>query len=171
VPGKDGRNVDLTVYPARRGFEELVMLVGDPRQEFAWSAVTFPDEGYVFISLKNPRVLRQTVFWFSNGGRYYAPWNGRHVNVLGVEEVTAFFHLGLPASAKANAIARAGSPTALTLDPGHPTRVAHILAMAAIPRGFDELARIVPGRGGVVLVARNGKRAKAAIDAGFLSGA
>ena len=30
-----------------------------------------------------------------NGGRHYPPWNGRHVNVLGVEEQTAKSVAGL----------------------------------------------------------------------------
>jgi hypothetical protein len=132
--------------------------------------VTLPKAGYVFFAIKDPRVLRETVLWFSNGGRHYPPWNGRHVNVLGVEDVTAFFHLGLAESARANALNRQGAPTAVTLSPTRPLRVAHILALAAIPRGFDEVKSIVPARGGVKLTARSGRTVVAPLDLDFVRG-
>ena len=89
VPMQTGELADLSRYPARRGFEDLVLLESDPGLPFAWTAVTFSEEGYVWFALKNPRVLRQTILWISNGGRHYSPWNGRHVGVLGLEEVTS----------------------------------------------------------------------------------
>ena len=68
--------------------------------------------------LKDPRVLPQTVVWMSNGGRDYAPWNGRHRRAIGLEEICGYFHLGHAASLADNPVAAAGSPTAVTLDPG-----------------------------------------------------
>jgi len=82
VPTQSGEVADLTSYPARRGYEDLVMLVSDASLPLAWTAVTFPQERFVWFALKNPRVLRQTVFWISNGGRHYPPWSSRHVNVM-----------------------------------------------------------------------------------------
>jgi len=169
VPAAAGGTIDLTRYPARRGYEELVELISDVRQPFAWSAAALPTAGYAFFQLKNPRVLRETVLWFSNGGRHYPPWNGRHVNVAGIEEVTAYFHLGLAESARPNLLTRAGAPTAVQLRPNRPLRVAHILALAAIPRDFDVVKDIWPAKGGVTLVARNGRRVYAPVDLGFLS--
>jgi hypothetical protein len=98
VPRADGNVADLSVYPARRGYEDLVMLVGEGRARLGWTAVACPREGYVWFALKDPRVLTNTVLWFSNGGRHYPPWNGRHVNTLGLEEVTSYFHYGLAES-------------------------------------------------------------------------
>lgn len=170
VPLAAGGTADLGAFPARSGFEDLVMLVGDGRGGFAWSAVAYPEAGYVFFSLKDPAVLRHTILWFSNGGRHYAPWNGRHRNVAGIEEVTACFHLGLAPSVRPNPLSRAGVPTCLRLDPDRPLRVAHIFAVAAIPRGFDEVEKISPVAGGVALTARSGRRVFAPLDLGFLRG-
>ena len=168
VPAIDGSTVDLSKYPARRGYEELVQLVSDVKQPFAWNAVTLPREGYVFFTLKNPRVLRTTVLWFSNGGRHYSPWNGRHLNVLGVEDVTAFFHLGLAASAKPNLLNRSGAATVVKLSPKRPLRIAHIMALAAIPRNFDEVKSIVPQAGGVRLTSKSGVKVFAPLDVSFV---
>ncbi|MBP6506114.1 MAG: hypothetical protein KA257_01005 [Opitutaceae bacterium] len=168
VPARTGGTLDVSRYPARRGYEELVEVVNEQKSDFGWSAVSLPTEGYVFFTIKDPRVLRQTIFWFSNGGRYYAPWHGRHVNVLGVEDVTSYFHLGLVESAKPNSINRTGSPTAMQLRPDRPLRVAHILALAAIPRDFDEVKSIVPHAGGVKLTARSGRQVVVPLDLGFV---
>src|SRR6185503_6373938 len=102
VPTMTGGFADLSQYPARRGFEDLVLLAAKQSGPFAWVAVTFPEERYVWFALRDPRVLRHTVLWHSNGGRHYAPWNGRHTNVLGIEDITGYFHYGLAPSARRN---------------------------------------------------------------------
>ncbi|MBS0633099.1 MAG: hypothetical protein JSS11_14410 [Verrucomicrobia bacterium] len=170
VPGREGGTLDISRFPVRRGYEELVELINDPKAPLAWSAVALPSEGYVFLALKDPRVLRGTILWMSNGGRYYAPWNGRHVNVVGVEDVTAYFHLGLAESAKANVINRKGVPTAIELKPDQPLRVAHIMALAAIPRDFDAVRTVKPEGDGVRITARNGKSVTMPLDLGFIKG-
>lgn len=172
VPQLDGGRADLTRYPARKGFEDLVMLTADAKLPLAWTAATFAGEGYVWFGLRDPRVLRHTIFWMSNGGRHYAPWNGRHTAVLGLEEVTSYFHLGLGASAKPNQLTRSGYPTTVTLNPKKPTTVNYIMAVAAIPKRFDRVKTITASKDGryVELVAESGKRVRCALDVGFLGG-
>ena len=167
---RDGGSTDLTAYPARRGYEDIVMIVADQRQPFAWTAVTFPDHGYVWFALKDPRVLRQTVFWISNGGRHYPPWNGRHVNVMGLEEVTSYFHYGLAESAAKNPLSTGGIPTCLQLNPKAPLVVNYVMAVAPIPKGFDRVVKIIPSANNqsVRLIAHSGKVVTAKIDLTFL---
>ena len=168
VPLLNGRLADLSVYPARRGYEDLVMLTADPKLPFAWNAVVFPHERYVYFALRDPRVLRHTILWISNGGRHYAPWNGRHTGVLGLEDITGYFHYGVAESAKPNPLSRRGIPTSVKLNPKKPTVVPYIMGVAAIPAGFDRVKRIVRVGGGIELVAANGKRAGCAVDVEFL---
>jgi hypothetical protein len=171
VPLADGGFADLGRYPARRGFEDLAMVVADDTLPFAWSAATFAQEGYAWFSVRDPRVLRNTVLWLSNGGRHYPPWNGRHVNVLGIEDVTAHFHDGVAASAGANPLSRAGHPTAVWLDPDQPLSVNHLMGVTAIPDGFDEVAAIDPGPEPetAVLTSRAGPTVTVAVDLGFVA--
>jgi hypothetical protein len=170
VPALNGQTADLTRYPARRGFEDLVMLVSDAEAPFAWTAVTFPKERYVWFAVKNPRVLRETVLWLSNGGRHYPPWNGRHVNVMGLEEVTSYFHLGLAESARKNPISRKGFPTCLALNPKKPLVVPYIMGVARIPPGFDRAVaiRAVRQNRAILLESACGKQAETAVDLDFL---
>ncbi len=176
VPRLDGTVADLTRYPARKGYDDLVMLTADATLPFAWTAATFAEEGHVWFALRDPRVLRHTILWMSNGGRHYAPWNGRHTAVLGLEELTGYFHLGLAESVKPNPISQRGVPTTVALNPKKPTTVNYIMAVAAVPKGFDRVKTIravAAGKSvgaGVELIAESGKRATCALDVGFLAG-
>ncbi len=167
-----GGLADLSRFPARRGFDDLVMVVGDAGLPLAWTAVAFPRERFVWFALKDPKVLRETVFWFSNRGRHYAPWNSRHLNVLGVEDVTANFHFGLAESAGANPISEKGWPTCLKLDAEKQLVVNYIMGIAPIPAGFDRVQAIEPGadQKSITLAAAGGQQAAARVDLGFLAG-
>ena len=164
VPKADGGTADLTRYPARRGFEDIVQLFADPSLDLAWSAASVASAGYVWFSLRDPKILTGTLLWHSNGGRHYAPWNGRHVNVLGVEDVTAFFHLGRDASVSANAATDAGLTTALSGD----LDVRYVFGVAAVDPDFGLVVDIRPEGDGVTLTDDAGRAARAAVDLSFL---
>src|SRR5439155_1832021 len=155
VPTITGQTTDLSHFPARRGFEDIVMLVADERLPFAWTAVTFPAQRFAWFALKDPRVLRSTIFWLSNGGRHYPPWNGRHVNVMGLEDVTSYFHTGLAESAGENPLSRRGVRTHMPLDPRQPLAVNYIMGIVQLPKGFERVESIEAdrraARGGKVL--------------------
>jgi len=173
VPTQTGETADLSRYPARRGFEDLVMLVSDTEAPFAWTAVAFPKQRLVWFALKDPRILRQTVLWHSNGGRHYPPWNGRHINVLGLEEVTSWFHPGLAESVHKNAISARGFPTCIQLNPGKALSVRYIMGVAPIPAGFDQVTQIEagPGSATITLESASGKQVKTGVEIGFLQAA
>jgi hypothetical protein len=183
VPTVSGESADLTRYPARRGFEDLVMIVSDPDLPLAWTAVVFPKERFLWFSLKDPRVLAGTILWISNGGRHYPPWSGRHVGVLGLEEVTAYFHYGLEESARPNPFSRKGHPTSFRLNPNVPLAVRVVMGVAAIPSGFGAVSSIETFRGakshskdrnatgtGIEIQSGNRKRVRVPLDVDFLRG-
>jgi len=142
APCIDGSTTDLCRYPARRGFEDLALLCADPTQEFAWSAVTFPEQRFVWFALRDPKQLASTLLWFSNGGRHFPPWNGRHVNVLGIEDITAYFHAGLAASSRENPLNARGVPTCLRPDAQGRLSIFYLQGAARIPADFDCVADI-----------------------------
>jgi hypothetical protein len=140
VPCTDGSTTDLTRFPARGGFEDLAILCADPTMEFAWSAVAFPEPGFVWFSFRDPRQLSCTLLWFSNGGRDYSPWNGRHVNVMGIEDMTGYFDMGLAASSRRNPLTERGVRTSLNPDGKGRISIPYIQGVARIPHGFDRVA-------------------------------
>ncbi|WP_138223376.1 hypothetical protein [Nibricoccus aquaticus] len=168
VPMADGGRADLTRFPARAGFEDLVMLHHKDADDFAWAAVVFPEKKFVWFSLKNPAHLASTVLWHSNGGRHYAPWNGRHRGVLGVEDVTAYFHLGLAASLSANPWKKKGVPTSVALSRGKPTRIPYIMGVAPLPAGFDSVRSIRRTATGIRLQSADRAHIDHAVDTTFI---
>ena len=159
---------NIAQMPPREGFDDLVMLTASPSLEFAWTAVTFPRDGYVWFALRDPRVLRQTILWMSNHGRHYPPWNGRYGPVLGVEDVTAFFHYGLAESARPNALTRRGIPTTVMLRKNRPTAVHYIMGVAPIPRDFGPVEEIRRDADGITLRSKRGAAVCARLDVDFL---
>jgi hypothetical protein len=169
VPKIDQGTADLSRYPARDGFEDIAMIYAEKRQKLGWSAVVFPEEGYVWYSLKDSRVLSGTVFWHSNGGRHYAPWSGRHRAVLGLEEVTAAMHAGLAESVAANDASREGYATYIELETDKPLVVNTIIGVASIPNGFDVVSDLKPAPNGITMRSKSGLTATASLDLGHLA--
>lgn len=168
VPLANGGTTDLTRYPAREGFEDLVMIHHWDTEDFAWAAVVFPEKKFIWFSLKNPARLASTVLWHSNGGRHYAPWSGRHRGVLGVEDVTAYFHLGLGASLAPNPWKEKGVPTSLNFTRSKTTRIPYIMGVAALPAGFDTVRGICRTATGIRLQAASGQQIDHVVDTAFL---
>jgi hypothetical protein len=170
VPCIDGSMTDLSRYPARRGFEDIAILCADPNLEFAWSAVTFPERGFIWFALRDPRQLASTLLWFSNGGRHFPPWNGRHINVMGIEDITAFFHVGLAASCRPNLLTERGIRTCLEPDARGRLSISYIQGVARIPGGFDQVAAIEsqPDGGSVLLRADSGATVNVKCQIDFL---
>ncbi len=170
VPLHTGGNTDVSTYPARKGYDDLVMMVSDDKLPFAWTAVTFQKERVVYFALKDPRVLRNTILWMSNSGRHYHPWNGRHHSVLGIEDVTAYYHIGLAESVKKNPLSEKGYPTHLRLKKNTPFNVNYIIGMTTLPAGFDQVTSITAaGPNKIILTAQNKKTTTANIDLSHLA--
>ena len=172
VPTVFGGTADLSRYPARRGFEDIAILVADPSLDVAWVAASFPRQRYVWFALHDPRTLASTLLWMSNGGRHYPPWSGRHVNVIGLEQMTGFFHEGLNSSARPNSLSRRGLTTCLTLSPSKPTTVNYIMACIPTPAGFSRVRSLTPSRDktAVTLTDDNGRKLTAPLDVAWLTG-
>lgn len=168
VPMANGEITDLSRFPAREGFEDLVMIRHMAADDFAWAAVVFPEQQFVWFSLKNPAHLASTVLWHSNGGRHYAPWNGRHRGVLGIEEVTAYFHLGLAASLADNPWKDQGVATSVDLGASACTRVPYIMGIAALSPGFDRVKTIERTATGIRLCAESGSTIDHVVNTQFL---
>lgn len=139
-----GGITDLTRYPQRQGNEDLVMMANvpaTPELPFAWSAVVL--DGYLWFALKNPADFPATLFWMSNCGRTAAPWNGRHIGRIGVEEVCSHFCNGIDIS-RQDLLAGQGIPTTRCFRPDETVSLRTIQAVALVPADFGSVASIRP---------------------------
>jgi hypothetical protein len=90
--------------------------------------------------------------------------------VLGLEEVTSYFHCGLAESVASNEVNRAGIPTSMVLSPSEPLVVNTIMGVVSIPNGFDNVKSIKAGEGDILLESTSGKSVSSEIDIPFLYG-
>lgn len=154
---KEPAHVDCSRFPVRKGFTDLLAVVPDTERlagRPAWTAAVDVAEGWVWFSIRDPRVLPLTVFWIENGGRHGRPWNGRN-SCLGLEDVCGFFADGLAASVTPNLLTKQGVPTAIELSAERSTEIRYAQGAVRVPPGFDRVARIdfEPGRMRLVAVA------------------
>lgn len=159
---------DASRYPARAGYEDLLMVQARPKKQLGWTAVTFAKERYVFFTLKDVRHLPGTVMWFSNGGRHMPPWSSRHRNAAGLEDVCSYFHSGLAESAGDNPHTQRGFKTSAMLDPDVPLQINYILAATTVGKGFDRVASIRATERGICLTAESGATQDVAVDSNFI---
>jgi hypothetical protein len=135
LPDRKGGAMDLTVYRADDRREDFVSLVETEHDGPGWTALARTAERDLLLVLKNPSELPITMLWFSNGGRDYAPWNGRHVGVLGIEDGRAY--PGHAASIGDNPLKSQGVPTSFVLNEGGETSFRHVIG--ALPLGNDAM--------------------------------
>ena len=109
--------------------EDFLTLVEADHGGPGWTALARHAEQDLVLVLKNPTELPVTMLWFSNGGRDYAPWSGRHLGVLGIEDGRAA--VGHAASLGDNWLKREGVATAFALAGGRTVSFRHVIG--AVP--------------------------------------
>ena len=171
VPLANGGFTTLQEYPARQGFEDLIMVASVPG-DFAWSAATL--DGYIWVSLKDPRTLPNTLFWHSNGGRHGAPWSGRHLRRLALEEICGHFSDGLEISRK-NPLKAQGVATTLPFKAKEAKSIRNIHVVHPVAADFgrvEKVERVETGGNGshLVVTGSSGKTVRVPVDWGFLHG-
>ncbi len=89
--------------------------------------------------------------------------------MVGLEDVTTYFHFGLAEAMKKNPVAERGCPTVFRLNPEAPLVVNYIMGVARIPRGFGRVRNIAPaGDGRAALGGEQGKPVVVPLDTDFL---
>lgn len=138
VPAANGAMVSLAAHPALSQSEDLVMYSG-VAAALGWNALSFP--GFLWVSLRRTVDFPSTLLWLSNGGRSQAPWSGRHVGRLGIEDVCSYFHEGAHRS-RLDLLGPKGIATSRRFRRNQITRLPHL--QLAIPRDepFGQVAEI-----------------------------
>ncbi|HEY6632053.1 MAG TPA: hypothetical protein VIZ90_11425 [Rhizobiaceae bacterium] len=162
-----GGEADITSYPFAARHEDFAVGIEAEGSRLGWTCVARGREGDLFLSLRNPARLPMTMLWFSNGGRVYAPWNGRHVGCLGVEEGLNRAMLGDSARRTPHPLDIAGVPTGLTLAPGGAVEVRHIIGQVPWD-GDGRIAGVTPVAEGIAITSAAGKTATIPCDTAFL---
>ena len=169
VPCRDGSTADLTRYPTQKGYEDVVLFISDTSKQFVFTAASFPRQGYLYFQLKDPRVLPQTLFWLSNGGRHYAPWNGRLSGVLGMEEIAGFYHYGIKESVEPNFLQERGFTPFVEFKKARPSSIKVIVGLVPIAGDFTGVRDIIPGGDGeITILGKGGQSISVSCNLDFL---
>ena len=120
----------------------LVNEEASKEQPFAWTAAVL--DGCVWFSLKNPADFPATLFWISNGGRREAPWDGRHLGRLGLEEGCSHFADNVTSS-REDRLGGENIPTTRSFSRDEVVSLRIVQAVTAIPADFGAVVSIVPG--------------------------
>lgn len=166
VPAADGGTVDLTRLPIGTAHEDFVSLIEADGREIGWTAVMRGAEDDIVFILKNARLMPMTMLWHSNAGRDYAPWNGRHRNVLGVEDGCAAGELGHAAALGPSIYSNAGLRTAVQL--GGIIDLPLVIGAIRRPHGWDEVSDIRVAGNRLILEGPEGRTEEMPFEAGFL---
>jgi hypothetical protein len=142
LPLASGGTVDLHRYPIGERHEDFVMLVEARGRSLGWTAALRDEERDLLIVLKDPSVLPVTLLWYSNRGRDYAPWNGRHAGVLGIEDARCWSLYGHRASIGPNPLADEGIPTCFELHPDGRVELRHVIGALPVPGGWRTTAEV-----------------------------
>lgn len=142
---KNPASVDLSSFPARRGFMDIAAIYRKPETSgtfsdgstwlgrVGWTVAVNREEGYLWYSIKDQSLLPATVFWMENQGRHASPWSGRN-SCIGIEETCTFMAAGRTRSIQANLVSQHGIPSAIQLSPGKPLRVRTIQGVLPVPQ-------------------------------------
>lgn len=168
LPLADGSTADVHGYPVASDHEDFLMLVEAKDSPLGWAAAARPEAGDIMVSLKNPADFPVTFLWFSNGGRFYPPWNSRHRGVLGIEEGRAYSAYGHKASIEPNPLSEAGIPTSLTLDPGGTVAFRHVVGGLPLGAGAGEVFAVEIAGEGLKVTLNDGTATTYPFDAAFL---
>lgn len=83
LPLRHGGYASLSQLTSLEDCEEC-LTVDHCQSDLAWTAVAI--DGYLWLSIKRQSDFPNTMFWVSNGGRHFSPWNSSHTRRLGVED-------------------------------------------------------------------------------------
>ncbi|WP_274626421.1 hypothetical protein [Arvimicrobium flavum] len=167
-PRTDGGVYDLTRYPADGAAEDFIVLVEADHAGPGWTAVARAAESDLFLVLKNPAELPVTMLWISNGGRDYAPWNGRHRGVLGIEDGRTA--VGHAASLGDNTLKALGVPTSFSLRSGGAVTFRHVLGGLPLQSGSDAPRDVATEPDLLRASFPDGRTASVPFDGAFLDG-
>jgi hypothetical protein len=161
--------VDCTRHPIGTGFMDLVQVYNEPSSDPAWLAASYPDDGFVWYALKDPRVLPSVVLWMQNKGRHYGPWNGR-TRCLGLEDVCVAMGEDRYNGALRKDLDGNGIVYEHVLSGGTPFVVSYVQGVARVPVEFGGVAAIEFNDGSIDLVSQHECRVRVEVDWKFVSG-
>jgi hypothetical protein len=161
----DGGMADATDYPFAQRHEDFIALVEEEGARIGWSAALAAKDGFLFFALKDAAALPETLLWMSNGGRDYAPWSGRHTEVLGIEEAATSFHV----NGERDGGVDDTRATGVQLREGAQIIIRYAFGAISVPDGWTRIRDIKVADGTLTLVDVSADFRRLSFDSGFFA--
>jgi hypothetical protein len=171
VPSRltDYPSFDLTRFPSREGFVDIVQLINEEGETIGWNCAVCPEKSYLWFSLKEIQTLPSTLLWMENKGRHSSPWSGRNV-CIGIEDVCSCFASGSAVSSVENELSKEGIKTSVQFEKEESYTVRYIEGVVRIPSGFTEVKTVSLDRGNktATFTDINDVKVSTSVDSAFL---
>lgn len=164
---KEPDAIDCTTYPMPVGYTDIFAMFRKGGELPTWTAVVFPERGYIWYALKDSAVLPGTAVWNANQGRYGEPWNGR-TSCIGIEDCCSFFAGGYKPSIEENELTARGWKSAFTFSKAAPSSIKVIQGIARIPENFGRVVNTVFTDDGIEFTGCSGITVSAKVDWKFI---
>ena len=162
----DGGMADASIYPFADRHEDFIVLAEAEGARIGWSAALANKDGFLFFAVKDAVALPETLLWMSNGGRDYAPWSGRHLAVLGIEEAATSFHVNGERAGGSDPLRATG--VELRAEAKSIVRCAFGAILA--PQGWTRVSNIAIEGASLTITDAGGDSRKLGFDSGFFAG-
>ena len=159
--------IDCTTYPMPVGYTDIFAMFRKPAEKPAWTAVVFPERGYIWYVLKDSAVLPGTAVWNANQGRYGEPWNGR-TSCIGIEDCCSFFAGGYKPSIEENELTKRNWKSAFSFSKNAPSSIKVIQGIVRIPENFGRITAANFTADGIEFTGCSGVTAAAKVDWNFV---
>ena len=163
---KDERTINCTTFPHHKGYGGSLAVYYDQRSPIAWTCAVYPEEGYLWFSLKDPSLFPGLLIWIENCGRKLPPWNGQ-TNCLGLVDMCGNLAEGLQSSVEDNWLNNFGIRTSLDFK-GETKAFRYIEGVAPIPEGFKKVCSVEILKGEVIFNSETGQCVNANINTDFI---
>ena len=166
---KEPGSIDAGVFPSRKGYGDIIgvaskgALTDKEQPPVAWTAAVMAHQGYLWYSLKDPKLLPLLVIWTDYYGRHGEPWNGRNL-CIGLEDVCGYLAEGLAPSMRENPISQAGVPTVHALTPEKNLKIPYIQGVIPVDAHFDRVRTIDFQEGTIICTDMNGVSVQAPVQ-------
>lgn len=168
VPMIGGKFSDCLTYPRLEGFVDIIAGYRAPVPQIAWSVAAYPEEGFLYFSLKNQKVFGTSLLWMEDRGRHQSPWNGR-TRVLGLEDTCSYFAAPVNECRKSNPMSEKGYKTVWSFSSDEVSNFPYIEGTIPISPTFTKIEKCSFSSKSVDFKSTSGESVKANVNLEFIN--
>ncbi len=167
VPMINGESSDCLVFPRLEGFVDIIAGYRAPVPGIAWSIAAYPDEGFLYFSLKNQKLFGTSLLWMEDKGRHQTPWNGR-TRVLGLEDTCSLFASPVVDCRNSNPMSEKGYKTVWSFTSSTVSSFPYIEGALPISSNFTKVEKVQFSSDSMKIISISGEVVSSKVNLDFI---